>query len=69
MNHHNLLNHINHSSDSVLAPENGCAAVGINVKKYESIRNFLQAHYIENYDWIFNELLQDNVGFVKKRNL
>jgi hypothetical protein len=37
-------------------------------KKYEPIRNFLDAHYIDNYGWIFTEQLLQGQGKVIKRN-
>lgn len=31
-------------------------------------RNFLDAHYAENYDWVIKELIGNDRGTVKKRN-
>lgn len=39
-----------------------------NKDKYKPIRNFLDAHYIDNYGWIFTEPLRVGQGKIIKRN-
>jgi hypothetical protein len=35
--------------------------------KYSHIRNFIDAHLIKNYGWIFTELKKDDLGYVIRR--
>lgn len=56
-----------------IAPQIGVNANGlvpnifIPVAK-KSIRNFLDAHYIDNYGWLFTEPLKVGQGKIIKRN-
>ncbi len=56
-----------------IAPQIGVNAIGLvpNIfipEAKKSIRNFLDAHYIDNYGWIFTDLDQNQNGYIKKRN-
>ena len=56
-----------------IAPQIGVNAIGLvpNIfipEAKKSIRNFLDAHYIDNYGWLFTEPLKVGQGKIIKRN-